>query len=41
MRILAKFNLIFILLFGAGLFLVSRMAYDFLMENARSPFAVL
>ncbi|MFL6302896.1 MAG: DUF3365 domain-containing protein [Candidatus Sulfotelmatobacter sp.] len=36
MKILAKFNLIFILLFGAGLFLVSRMAYDFLMENARS-----
>lgn len=36
MKILAKFNLIIILLFGAGLFLVSRLAYDFLMDNARS-----
>jgi protein-histidine pros-kinase len=36
MKILTKINLIFILIFGAGLFLVSRMAYDFLMENARS-----
>ena len=36
MKILAKFNLIFILLFGAGLFLVSRVAYNFLMDNARS-----
>jgi HAMP domain-containing protein len=36
MKILTKFNLIFVLLFGTGLFFISRMAYDFLMDNARS-----
>jgi methyl-accepting chemotaxis protein len=35
MKLLAKFNLILVVLFGAGLFLVSHYAREFLMENAR------
>jgi len=35
MNLLTKFNLILILLFGTGLFLVSRFAKDFLVDNAR------
>ncbi|HWR36476.1 MAG TPA: DUF3365 domain-containing protein [Clostridia bacterium] len=36
MKLLTKFNLIFVLLFGTGLFVISRIAYQFLIENARS-----
>ena len=36
MKILLKFNLILVLLFGSGLLLVSRLAYDFLMQDARA-----
>ena len=36
MKILAKFNLILIVLFGAGMYVVSRLAYSFLEQNARS-----
>jgi len=35
-KILAKFNLILIVLFGAGMYGVSRLAYNFLEQNARS-----
>jgi len=35
-KILAKFNLILIVLFGAGMYLVTRMAYNFLEQNARA-----
>lgn len=35
MNLLAKFNLILVLLFGTGLFLVSRFSKDFLIDNAR------
>jgi len=35
MNLLTKFNLILVLLFGSGLFLVSRFAKDFLVDNAR------
>ncbi|MGZ4816912.1 MAG: c-type heme family protein, partial [Terriglobales bacterium] len=35
MNLLTKFNLILIVLFGTGLFLVSRFAKDFLIQNAR------
>jgi protein-histidine pros-kinase len=35
MNLLTKFNLILVLLFGSGLFLVSRFAKDFLIDNAR------
>jgi protein-histidine pros-kinase len=35
MNLLTKFNLILVLLFGTGLFLVSRFAKDFLIDNAR------
>jgi HAMP domain-containing protein len=35
MKLLAKFNLILVLLFGAGLILVSHFARQFLMNNAR------
>ncbi|HUJ40294.1 MAG TPA: DUF3365 domain-containing protein [Candidatus Acidoferrales bacterium] len=36
MKILLKFNLILVLLFGSGLLLVSRLAYNFLMQDARA-----
>ncbi len=36
MKLLIKFNLIFILLAGSGLAYVSHLAYRFLMDNARS-----
>lgn len=36
MKLLIKFNLIFILLVGTGLGVLSRVAYSFLMANARS-----
>ncbi len=36
MKLLLKFNLIFILLVGSGLVLVSKIAYDFLEQNARA-----
>ncbi|HVN07984.1 MAG TPA: DUF3365 domain-containing protein [Patescibacteria group bacterium] len=36
MKILLKFNLILVLLFGSGLLLVSRLAYNFLMDDARA-----
>jgi protein-histidine pros-kinase len=35
-KILAKFNLILIVLFGAGMYVVARMAYGFLEQNARA-----
>ena len=35
MNLLTKFNLILVLLFGTGLFLVSTFAKDFLIDNAR------
>jgi len=35
MNLLTKFNLILVLLFGTGLFLVSRFSKDFLIDNAR------
>jgi len=35
-KLLAKFNLILIVLFGSGMALISRLAYDFLMQNARA-----
>jgi protein-histidine pros-kinase len=35
MNLLTKFNLILVVLFGSGLFLVSRFAQDFLVQNAR------
>ena len=36
MKILAKFNLILLVLFGAGMYVVARLAYDFLEQNARA-----
>jgi HAMP domain-containing protein len=36
MKLLSKFNLILIALFGAGSILIAYMAYQFLMSNARS-----
>lgn len=36
MKLLMKFNLILIVLFGAGMALISQLAYGFLMQNARS-----
>ena len=36
MKLLAKFNVILLLLFGSGLLLVSYMARQFLVDNARS-----
>ena len=36
MKLLLKFNLILVLLFGSGMLLISRLAYDFLMQNARA-----
>lgn len=35
MKLLAKFNLVFILVFGLGMALISYKAHDFLMNNAR------
>jgi HAMP domain-containing protein len=35
-KLLLKFNLILVLLFGSGLLLVSRLAYDFLRQDARA-----
>ena len=35
MRLLAKFNLILLVLFGAGTLLISQLAYSFLIQNAR------
>jgi len=34
-KLLAKFNLVLILVFGLGVFLIAHFAYDFLMDNAR------
>ena len=36
MKLLTKFNLILILLFGSGMAVVSRLAHDFLSQNARA-----
>ena len=36
MKLLTKFNLILIVLFGSGMLLISRLAYDFLKQNARA-----
>jgi protein-histidine pros-kinase len=35
-KILAKFNIILIVLFGSGMYLVSHLAYEFLRQNARA-----
>ena len=35
MKLLTKFNLVLIVFLGAGGFLIARLAYDFLMQNAR------
>lgn len=35
MKLLMKFNLVLIIVFGLGIFLISHFAYDFLMNNAR------
>jgi len=35
-KLLLKFNLIMVLLFGSGLLLISRLAYNFLMDDARA-----
>jgi protein-histidine pros-kinase len=35
MKLLAKFNLILLVIFGAGGFLISQLAYSYLMGNAR------
>ncbi len=35
MKLLTKFNLVLILVFGVGMLLISHFAYDFLMSNAR------
>ena len=34
MKLLAKFNLILLVLFGAGALLISQLAYNFLIQNA-------
>jgi protein-histidine pros-kinase len=36
MKLLAKFNVLLLLLFGTGLYLVSHFAHQFLLDNARS-----
>jgi HAMP domain-containing protein len=36
MKLLAKFNLILLVIFGAGGLLISQLAYSFLMDNARN-----
>ena len=35
MKLLAKFNLVLIVVFGLGLYLISQFAYNFLMDDAR------
>jgi len=35
-KLLLKFNLILILIFGSGMLLISRLAYQFLMDDARA-----
>jgi protein-histidine pros-kinase len=35
MKLLTKFNIVLIIIFGAGGFIIARLAYDFLMQNAR------
>ncbi len=35
MKLLAKFNIVLVLVFGLGMFLISHFAYNFLMESAR------
>lgn len=35
MKLLTKFNLVLVLVFGLGMFLVAHFAYDFLMKNAQ------
>lgn len=35
MKLLAKFNLVLVLVFGLGMFLIAHFAYGFLMDNAR------
>ena len=35
MKLLAKFNLVLIVVFGLGMYLISHFAYNFLMEDAR------
>jgi protein-histidine pros-kinase len=35
-KLLTKFNLILVVLFGSGMALISRLAYDFLMQDARA-----
>jgi len=35
MRLMAKFNLIMLVVFGAGGFLIAQLSYSFLIENAR------
>lgn len=35
MKLLTKFNIVLIIFFGAGGFIIARLAYDFLMQNAR------
>lgn len=34
MKLLTKFNIVLIIFFGAGGFIIARLAYDFLMQNA-------
>jgi HAMP domain-containing protein len=34
-KLLAKFNIVLVLVFGLGMFLISHFAYNFLMDNAR------
>ena len=35
MKLLAKFNLVLVVVFGLGIYLISHFAYNFLMENAQ------
>ena len=35
MKLLTKFNLILLVIFGAGGFFISQLAYSFLIGNAR------
>src|SRR5215472_6457843 len=34
-KLLTKFNLVLVLVFGLGMFLISHFAYDFLMQDAQ------
>lgn len=36
MKAIARFNLMFVLLFGVGLSLIGYLAHQFLIENARA-----